>query len=129
MEESDPHAEAEPPTLGPQLCSSPSGPERLEQDVSKLLDAFIAGGQCDDVLKALPLFISKDGRSHSLHESEAKMEQYIKTACSHTEREKEREREREREREEKRRRAEEEKKEKKERKRRKREREKDEQRE
>ena len=71
MEESDPHAEAEPPTLGPQLCSSPSGPERLEQDVSKFLDAFIAGGQCDDVLRALPLFISKDGRSHSLHESEA----------------------------------------------------------
>ena len=46
------------------------GPDRLEQDVSKLLDAFIASGQCDDALKALPLFVSEDGRSHSLHESE-----------------------------------------------------------
>ena len=46
------------------------GPDRRKQDVSKLLDAFIASRQCDDALKALPLFVSEDGRSHNLHASE-----------------------------------------------------------
>ena len=78
-------AHAEPPALPRQhLSSSIFGPQRLEQDVSELLDALIEGQPCDDVRKSLPLFVSEDGLSYGLQECEAKMEQYIKTASSET---------------------------------------------
>ena len=78
-----PVAHAEPPALPRQhLSSSTLGPQRLEQDVSKLLGAFIEGQPCDDVLMSLPLLVSEDGLSYGLQECEAEMEQYIKTASS-----------------------------------------------